>query len=190
MMGKILDFFRPILSGVVLDAGCGSGDFVSAVARLPTVKSCYGLDLSSAAIQTARTAYPDCAFVVGSVLQMPFEDGKFDVILVREVVEHILDTSAMFHELSRCLRPGGYLGITTTDYNLLKKLVIALGFDRYFYPENPHIRFYTKRTLSKSLEKVGCKMVRHEWNGSYFGLMPWGQRIIAQKVADSDLTTD
>ena len=133
------------------------------------------------AVSWADLMHPTGLFLVATVLEMPFPTGMFDFILVREVVEHTLDSSGMFRELSRCLRPGGHLGITTTDYNLLKKFIVALLWDRYFYPDNPHIRFYTKGTLSESLSAVGCTVVRHQWNGSHLGLMPWGQRVVAQK---------
>jgi SAM-dependent methyltransferase len=40
---------------------------------------------------------------------LPFVSGQFDAIVIRSVVEHLPDPPATFRELSRILKPGGYV---------------------------------------------------------------------------------
>ena len=72
--------------------------------------------------------------------------------------------------------------MTTTDFNWLKKIIIASFYwDKFFYPNNPHIRFFTKKTLIEMCKKYSLQLVDYKWNKSYFGLMPKGQMIVFKK---------
>lgn len=188
---KRVDFYGKIIKGRILDAGCGQGDFTLHLAKMKNVRQANGIDLSQTAIEESiRRAKKDklsdkAQFKAGSVTDIPFKNNVFDSIFAFEIVEHVVDTEQMFKEFNRVLKNGGYLGITTVDFNLLKRIVISLlYFEAYFDPTTPHIRFFTKKTLRKILEKNGFKIVKYKWDGSYFGIMPMGQAIIAQKFKD------
>lgn len=189
---KRVDFYEKMLKGKVLDAGCGEGDFSLHIAKLANVSRIESIDLSQTAITTClvrakeRDVLNKVNFQVGSVSDLPFRKGTFDSIFAFEIVEHILDIEKMFQEFNRVLKKGGHLGITTSDFNLLKMVIISLFyFETYFDPISPHIRFFTKNTLIKMLEKNGFKLLEHQWDGNYLGLMPMGQKIIAQKERDN-----
>src|SRR5262249_25427252 len=42
-----------------------------------------------------------------SALQLPFDDGKFDVVLLQHVAMNIADRSLLYREIRRVLKPGG-----------------------------------------------------------------------------------
>jgi ubiquinone/menaquinone biosynthesis C-methylase UbiE len=180
---KIIDDFKLYLRGRVLDAGCGDGFVTNAISKLPNVDEAIGLDISGTAIRIAQSKYPHLDFKVGQVTDLPFESNYFDAITAIELIEHIYDVEQMFREFCRVLKSGGYFIATTTDFNLPKKVMIALFFwDKYFHPTNPHIRFYSKKSLERIMIKFSFTRVVHKWNGSYFGIMPKGQIMIAQKI--------
>lgn len=183
-LNRVLNALKPYAYGKILDAGCGDGFFTNEVSKLPNVEKCFGIDISEYAIDLARNKYPHIEFQVGSVTELKFEPNYFDFICAIEVAEHIIDVEQMLKEFNRVLKKNqGGLIITTTDFNLLKKVIIStLFFERYFYPTNPHIRFFTRSTLKNILNKIGFKAIKHKWNGSYLGFMPKGQIMIAQKV--------
>ena len=187
-MDKIIGSLKPYVSGRVLDAGCGDGFVTNALSKLPSVNEIMGLDISETAIRIAQSKYPKLDFKVGQVTDLPFESNYFDAVTSVELIEHIYDVEQMFREFCRVLKLGGYFIATTTDFNLPKKVMIALLFwDKYFNPTNPHIRFYSKKSLEKCLNKFGFVRVLHKWNGSYFGIMPKGQIIVAKKVQSANL---
>lgn len=47
------------------------------------------------------------ADVVADVTDLPFEDGRFDLVICNHVLEHVPDDAAAMSEMLRVLRPGG-----------------------------------------------------------------------------------
>jgi len=179
---RVLSFCGGMLKGKVLDAGCGDGFFSNQLICFDEVKDITGIDISEKAIEMALEKYPKTQFRQASLNKIPFENASFDSIVMVEVIEHLVDIDGTLEDLSRVLKPGGLLLITTTDFNWLKAVIIAmLYFEKYFYPTNPHIRFFTKTTLAEVLLVHGFKVIKYSWNGSYLGLMPKGQMVLARK---------
>jgi SAM-dependent methyltransferase len=150
----------------ILDAGCGNGWFTAHLKKAGF--DVVGLDVSGTAIKVARQAYPDIEFVCAPLdrERWPFGDASFDVILATEVIEHIYDTEVMFAEMARCCRPGGYALLTTPYHALLKNLVIALVcFDRHFDVRGPHVRFYSRKSLTRVLRDYGFEPRLWRWIG-------------------------
>lgn len=133
----------------VLDYGCGRAEFTAYLASLGfrTV----GLDLSEQAIQFNRRDFPSIEFVLSRANEpCSFVAGHFDAIWASEVIEHVYDVHAIFAEFSRILRVGGKLIVTTPYHGWLKNiLIVTFGFERHFDVEWQHIRFWTKRNLTK-----------------------------------------
>lgn len=76
----------------VLDAGCGYGKFTSGLRRAGYA-AVYGLDLSPTQLQNAHDFDPTIGdyLVNGSLTDMPFTDGSFEVLFSWGVMTHIPD---------------------------------------------------------------------------------------------------
>ncbi|MBI3320850.1 MAG: methyltransferase domain-containing protein [Candidatus Omnitrophica bacterium] len=105
-----LDFLH---GATCLDAGCGSGRYTLAMARLGATWS-VGIDISREAIRQAtershRLGVADrVSFCHGSVLAMPQEwTERFDVVCSNGVVHHTADPVKGLQEIFRVLTPGG-----------------------------------------------------------------------------------
>src|SRR3989338_141921 len=180
---RLTGIIHPFCHGDVLDIGCGDGTFTAQLNMLSEVKKVVGVEVAQRAISCARQKFPEINFQVMSGEKLSFADESFNFISAVEVVEHVLDVERLFLEFNRVMKIGGKLFITTTDFNWPKKAIIAMFFwDKYFNPTNPHIRFFTKETLRNLLEKTGFKIIKYLWNGSYLGIMPKGQIVIAKKI--------
>ena len=180
---RILAFCNGKIRGRVLDAGCGDGFFTAQIRQRFNLKNVHGLDVSSKAIDLAGIKYPEIIFQQGSLSHIPEETNSIDSVTMVEVIEHLIDVEGTLKELFRVLKPGGILLITTTDFNWFKQVIIAMFFfEKYFYPTNPHVRFFTKSTLAEVLSNNGFTVMKYAWNGDYFKLMPKGQMILAQKL--------
>jgi ubiquinone/menaquinone biosynthesis C-methylase UbiE len=179
-----LKFFQEFSGRKILDAGAGDGTFLNYLIRkLPVGTRAVALEISKAAIQKGRGNYPDIVFQENAIEGMEFERNTFDTVFAIEVVEHLLDIDQALSKINRVLKKGGFFCVTTTDFNLLKKLIISVFFwDTFFYPNSPHIRFFTKRTLVDLCKKHELSLVKHQWNKSYFGVMPKGQMTVFRKT--------
>jgi len=175
-----LDFFRPYCGNAVMDMGAGDGTFIDMILKqVPGIEKAEAVELSSVAIERGRAKHPSVTFKQGSCESLPYPDGSVDTVFAIEVVEHLLDVDRCLAEVNRVLKPGGFFGVTTTDFNLLKRMIIATFFwNKFFYPNNPHIRFFTKKTLAEMAGRHGLQQVAYKWNHSYFGLMPHGQMAV------------
>lgn len=123
--GFPLDWFK---DKHCLDAGCGGGRYSLAMSRLGAHVT--GIDISEASIADARRRcgeMPGIKFQVGTILEMPFEDGQFDFACCSGVLHHTASPSVGLSELARVLRPGGivYLlvyGIGGVRWELIRRL--------------------------------------------------------------------
>lgn len=87
----------------LLDAGCGEGTYLSAVAKqLPPGSRMVGIDLSRPALRRAGRRISGAEFAVASLFQLPLADESIDLIL------HVFAPTAE-KEFSRVLRAGGKL---------------------------------------------------------------------------------
>lgn len=95
--------------GLIADVGCGPGGITSHLAELPA--DVVGFDLSPAMVEVARRTHPGVNFLVGSVLDLPFNDGVLAAAVAFYSVIHLRpDERVMaFTEIARALRPGGHL---------------------------------------------------------------------------------
>ncbi|MGA2699453.1 MAG: methyltransferase domain-containing protein [Methanoregula sp.] len=108
----------------VLDAGCGAGNDLCALAPLlPPSSRIAGLDASASLLATAaeRTmAYRhQCSLVRGDLLNVPFKDGSFSACRIDRVLQHIPDPEQVIRELARVLEPGGTLVAFDNDWDTL-----------------------------------------------------------------------
>jgi SAM-dependent methyltransferase len=50
---------------------------------------------------------------LGDIRELQLPDGRFDLVLATDIIEHVDDDLAALRELRRVLKPGGYLLLTT-----------------------------------------------------------------------------
>ena len=126
----------------LLDAGCGDGRFLAAIARARNRPArLVGCDISQRILDTARQTVEregvTAEFFQANMERLPFEDGSFDRVLSVQVIEHLLDVAAGISELARVLRPGGIL-VLSTD-NAQNRVSIALNTPRRLLVEALHL---------------------------------------------------
>jgi len=107
----------------VLDAGCGSGRHLRALAKLPGLKI-VGVDRNPADVDEAVKALKkmpdalstDYSVTCADITRLPFADGSFDCVICSEVLEHIPEHEAALKELVRVLKSRGTLVVSVPRY--------------------------------------------------------------------------
>jgi 2-polyprenyl-3-methyl-5-hydroxy-6-metoxy-1,4-benzoquinol methylase len=112
-----------------LDAGCGDGRYLAALASLPgRPRHVVGSDIAERILATARLATKqagiEAEFVQANLEALPFEDASFDLVLCAQVIEHLLDPSAGMRELARVVSPGGRVVVSTDNRRALVSRVL------------------------------------------------------------------
>src|SRR5439155_26800591 len=161
----------------IRDAGAGGGRNMVELVRHGAVTA---IELSPTSVCLARAR--DVGEVVeGSVLDMPFESGSFDLATSLDVIEHLEDDLGALRELRRVVAPGGCLLVTVPAYQWLWS-----GHDEV----NHHHRRYTRRSLGVVGEQAGWKQVRTTYFNSLLLPVAMVLRIMdrfSRKTTESSL---
>ena len=164
----------------VLDLGCGAGRFVAALRDAGA--EAVGVELAEAALGRARRNAPGADLrLVEPDGSLPLDHASVDLVWCSEVLEHVADTAYLLLEVRRVLRPGGRVLVTVPYHGRIKGALIALArFDAHFDPLGQHLRFYTRSSLTATLQRSGFEAVRvRGWGGPPLlraGLTGWARR--------------
>jgi SAM-dependent methyltransferase len=100
-----------IRSGMrVLDVATGPG-YVAGVAA-GSGAAVVGLDFSPSMVDQARRRYPGIEFHEGDAEALPFEDGRFDAVVMNFGLLHLARPEAAIAQAYRVLAPGGRYAFT------------------------------------------------------------------------------
>jgi len=127
--------------GTILDVGCGGGRTIGKLAAIATQGKVYGIDYSEESV--AATKRTNAHWIGlgrvevrhGSVSQLPFPDGVFDLVTGVETHFWWSNLPEDMRELFRVLKPGGsliliaeiYKGANTTAAKLAEKYAARTG---------------------------------------------------------------
>lgn len=118
----------------VLDVGTGGG----AAARAAWARGAgvVAVDAESSMVERASRAVPEADVRLGTLPELPFEDGEFDAVVANFVVNHVGQPRRALAELRRVARPGGRVAVTiwtappAAGQALLGRAVQAAGATR------------------------------------------------------------
>jgi SAM-dependent methyltransferase len=154
----------------ILDAGCGTGGFLVALAEKYRDKALFGLDAdlracSRAAVKSRR---PICA---ASVNDLPFPDNSIAAIFTADVLCHEgVDENRALQQFHRCLAEGGYLIVNLPAYRwLLSRHDVAVH----------NVRRYTGSGLCRLLRSAGFRPIYVSyWNAVLLPLMATARKLL------------
>jgi arsenite methyltransferase len=100
----------------VLNIGCGIGVGVAYIARKFGCRV-VGVDISEKMIEWSRLRAREekvedkVELRVANVLNLPFDDNRFDTVIVESVLAFVDDKPHAIRECIRVTKPGGYVGL-------------------------------------------------------------------------------
>lgn len=105
----------------VLDVASGTGDMALWLAEMSPDAIITGTDLSENMLAVAKRrrdeqGFKNVDFIVGNAMELPFEEGAFDVALVSFGLRNMPDYKAVLSEMARTLKVGGKLYCIDSSY--------------------------------------------------------------------------
>ena len=161
--------------GVCVDVGCGTGDLARRLS--PSFARYVGAD-----VVRHEGFPPDVPFVQVDLDRgrVALEDGVADVVVCVETIEHVENPRALVRELTRLVRPGGFVLVTTPNQLSLHSklgLVLRNEFPHFqeacgLYPA--HITALLELDLRRIIHEAGLRDIQVLFSGS--GRIPFTGR--------------
>jgi SAM-dependent methyltransferase len=191
---------RPVLSSLnstsrLLDIGSGAGVGAALIAEVANVGHVTCIDISVPALGEVRRRgfSPIVASAEGH--KLPFPSGTFDIVILDEVIEHLVDTDSIMDEIHRVLKNDGQLLISTPNLaSWFNRLALLFGVQPAFSEVSfrkihgrpgsgivGHLRLFTRRSLIEFVDHNGFN-VRHAV-GVPFPELPFALRGVDRLLA-------
>jgi len=162
---RYLPHLRDLAGEKLLDIGCGLGTFLQ-FAKAHGFQVA-GLESDPKAAEIARKKV-DCEVVTATIETSSFQDASFDIIVMWDVIEHLVDPRAAIERVAKMLRPGGKLVIETPNERFFMRGVTRfveklsgyrLRVAKYFYYVE-HKFYFNPANITRFLQGMGFDTVQ------------------------------
>ncbi|MDH4319155.1 MAG: class I SAM-dependent methyltransferase [Desulfobulbaceae bacterium] len=185
---QVLDTLKSVKSKPqqILDYGCGVGAWINLLAGLFPGARIHGVDISTTAIEKAKTKFPNHHFESFNGVTAPFSDAQFDLIFSYHVLEHVDDLDASIRDIGRMLRAGGYAvvifpcGNKGSFLDVVMRLIAGSKIPAadgrtvlFFEIADGHVRRVTSNETVTIFEKNGFICITELFSGHFFGTIDW-----------------
>lgn len=159
----------------LLDVGAYIGVFVE-VALEAGWDAC-GVEPSAWAVREAEKQ--GLPVFKGTQQTLQTADGRFDVITMWDVIEHVADPAGELSRAYELLKPGGVIAVHTMD---VESAAAHLLGERWPWLMEMHIHYFSRRTLAQMLQKQGFEPLWSGAQGRYLRLGYLASRLRAMNV--------
>ncbi len=137
--------------GRLLEIGCGTGGFLRLAERHFAVE---GVDVSDYAIQSIQPHFGE-RVRVANVEQDGLPEGRYDVIVVFNILEHLHQPHQVAEQIFSSLAPQGVmLGSVPNNYGLVGGLVTRVGN----FVDQTHVATFPPNIWRNSFEAAGFQL--------------------------------
>lgn len=166
---EVFGFLRHLQFNSVLDFGCAHGYYSVRIARQCPVCSVFGIELDCAELKVAKSL--KARFHLQNVdfgnVDISGLRGKFDVVLLLQVIEHLPDDLATLKQIHALMTKGGYLIITGP--NLESPLT---EWNKRHIQVDSHVRDgYTLSEVARLLKRAGFTVTQLRYISKDLGIL-------------------
>jgi uncharacterized protein (TIRG00374 family) len=145
---------------VIIDIGCGSGVQIKEFAK-QGYSLAIGMDVNLNAIRFARErSISNTEFILADAQYLPIKSCIADKVICAEIIEHLKNPEHLVHEITRILKSGGAVVITTPNdksiWGIYELLWDIFGRGRNY--GETHLRFFSQSGLCSAFSGFSeCK---------------------------------
>jgi SAM-dependent methyltransferase len=180
---EIFEGFPIVPEDVVVDVGCGDGNYSTLCGQWGAHVIFSDVDSSNVAItrqRLAATAARQATGIVGDADPLPLEDGIATKVICTEVLEHVDDPVRLLAELVRVGKSGALYLLSVPDA-VQEGLQHKLAPPEFFVKPKPgagpirglfggHLRTIGREEFVKLATDAGLIVERHEFVGFFWSL--------------------
>jgi len=152
----------------ILEVGCGTGEFAARLLGEHPTATLVATDQSMRMVNLTRKGGVDAR--VADVMDLPFDDARFDVVVAMWMLYHVPDLYRALAQVRRVLRPGGRL------------VLVDENFDDPTHPDHDRVRNH-RRDPHHEFDDVDPAVVGAELTAAGFAVSEAGKTILAGRPA-------
>jgi 2-polyprenyl-3-methyl-5-hydroxy-6-metoxy-1,4-benzoquinol methylase len=162
---EVMALLPPLKPGaMVLEVGCGEGAFC---AGLSAVSETWGIEPDARSAEVARARLHKVLVGTFHTVKAELPFAHFDLIVCNDVIEHMTDHDAFLREIQDHMAPGCLFLGSVPNVRFYRNLFNILIVRDWHYQDwgildRTHFRFFTFRSLRRSLEDAGFSLQRFE----------------------------
>jgi glycosyltransferase involved in cell wall biosynthesis len=155
----------------ILDIGCSGGLLAERLrARGHHVTGIDAIEIPGVRERT------DAFFQADLSIGIPREAGTdFDVVLAGDIIEHLPRPRQTLRDVLRVLAPGGQLLLSVPNiahwYPRTRSAFGLFGYDRRGILDDTHLRFFTRSTLRRYVQRAGFDILEERATGLPLGVL-------------------
>jgi 2-polyprenyl-3-methyl-5-hydroxy-6-metoxy-1,4-benzoquinol methylase len=155
----------------LLEVGSGLGHLVG---QLEDTYETYGMDLNHWAVKESKSVAAKSSLQSASAQDLPFEDGVFNVVIIKHIVEHLPDPQKAIQEIGRVMEKDGILILATPNLGSLLKP--WKGSQWIGYQDPTHISLKDPQEWLQLIQNAGFELKRvfadGFWDVPYIRFVP------------------
>lgn len=170
--GVIIDGLGEFITGganSILDVGTADGIMLHKIADYFNIKCAVGIDVSQEALKIA-SQQSGIRLSFGNLVNLPFKNDTFDIVLASAVLEHIKDGESALKECYRVLKRNGLFCVTLPNpaYDWINSRLV----------KTYHVSRYGLKDIKHIMASNGFKIVK----AYHFMLWPFGRAFFSDAL--------
>lgn len=141
----------------VLDIGCGEGTTLVELKKSGKAAEAVGIEINEGVIAATRHLLDNV--IIGNIenIEINYPDGYFDVIIMADVLEHLVDPWGAVRKIKRYLGKEGILIASIPnirEFSIMRSLLVKGDF-RYADAgilDRTHVRFFCRKNMVELLK--------------------------------------
>lgn len=170
----------------ILDIGCGAGAFLNAAQK--SGWNSFGVEPSDLAVNKALET--GIKVFNGTFDEFYVSNQRtFDVVQLKNVLEHVPDPIDMLRKCYQILKSGGVLYVEVpNDYDLIQRCGVKIVGERNHWVSIPdHINYFNFKSLKKLVGKLGFKIIKLDTTFPMYIFLWIGKNFISDKKIGSEV---
>lgn len=147
----------------ILDVGFGAGELLLVANEMGL--ECWGIDIRKTYVDNLKYLLPEADLFCGTDAMK----GPFDIVVLGDVLEHVVDPTAMVRQVHGILSDYGRLWISTPNFD--SAFAVTAGDKDPMRGVCEHMQWFSRKSLHKLLREEGFEPVDYNVSKHFGGCM-------------------
>jgi len=174
---SILKYLKKLnKKGKMLDVGCATGYLLDQARKQGW--EVYGVELSAWAVDYAKNKLQLPNITQGSLKDANYPENFFDVVILKDVIEHLTDPKETLEQVRHVLKPSGIICCNTPDIDSFASKLLGA---KWWGIKQSHLYYFNKNSLSVLFEATGFVPLKIRSHARTFTINYWIYNFVGFK---------